>query len=73
MEEVGRIEPIINILESIIKKYDSKLIFDLNIKFVKICLAIYYANIRKLNYNKSLVEGVVKLDATNAFHKAKNN
>jgi len=39
---------------------------------MKVCLAIYYANIRKLNYSKSLIEGSVKLDEKNAFHKAKN-
>ncbi len=73
VEEVGSFESISNILETIITKHDSKIIFDLNVKFVKICLAIYYANIRKLNYSKSLVEGVIKLDGSNAFHKAKNN
>ena len=41
-------------------------------RFVKICLAVYYANLRKLNYSKSLVEGHIKLDYANAFYKAKN-
>lgn len=72
VEEVGSVEAICNILESIIRRFDSKIIFDLNVKFVKICLAIYYANIRKLNYSKSLVEGTVKLDYSNAFYKSKN-
>lgn len=46
---------------------------DLSIKFVKVCLAVFYANLRKLNYSKSLVEGTIKLNPTNAFYKAKNN
>jgi hypothetical protein len=46
--------------------------FELNLKFMKVCLAIYYANIRKLNYSKSLIEGSIKLDENNAFYKAKN-
>ncbi len=46
---------------------------DLSIKFVKVCLAVFYANLRKLNYSKSLVEGTIKLNSTNAFYKAKNN
>lgn len=72
VEELGSVEAICNILEIIIAKFESKIIFDLNVKFVKICLAIFYANIRKLNYSKSLVEGTVKLDYSNAFYKAKN-
>ena len=46
--------------------------FELNVKFIKVSLAIYYANIRKLNYSKSLIEGSVKLNYTNAFYKVKN-
>ena len=72
VEEVGSCEAICNIVEVLIRKFDSKIIFDLNVKFVKVCLAIYYANIRKLNYSKSLIEGTVKLDSANAFYKAKN-
>lgn len=72
VEEVGNPEAISNIIETLIRRFDSKIIFDLNVKFMKVCLAIYYANIRKLNYSKSLVEGTVKLDYSNAFYKAKN-
>jgi hypothetical protein len=46
---------------------------DLSIKFFKVCLAVFYANLRKLNYSKSLVEGTIKLNSTNAIYKAKNN
>ena len=46
--------------------------FDLHVKFTKVCLAVYYANLRKLNYSKSLVEGLIKIDQSNAFYKAKN-
>ena len=72
VEEVGSGEAISNILQILIRKFDSKIVFDLNVKFIKVCLAIYYANIRKLNYSKSLIEGTVKLDYSNAFYKAKN-
>lgn len=41
-------------------------------KLVKISLAVHYANLRKLNYAKSLIDGAVKLDKGNAFYKAKN-
>lgn len=40
----------------------SQFMFDLNMKMVKVALAVHYANIRKLNMSKSIVEGVVKLD-----------
>ena len=40
---------------------------------MKVCLAVFYANLRKLNYSKSLVEGTIKLNHSNAFYKAKNN
>ena len=39
---------------------------------IKVCLAVHFANIRKLNLSKSIVEGVIKLDETNAFTKRKN-
>lgn len=55
VEEVGSVDAITNIIETMIRKFDSKLMFELNIKFMKVCLAIYYANIRKLNYSKSLI------------------
>ena len=40
---------------------------------MKVCLAVYYANLRKLNYSKSLIDGGIKLDKSNVFYKAKNN
>jgi hypothetical protein len=49
------------------------MIFDLTVKFIKICLAVFYANLRKLNYSKSLIDGTIKLDRSNVFYKAKNN
>lgn len=73
MQEIGSLDSISNILDAIIRKFESKIIFDLTVKFVKVCLAVYYANLRKLNYSKSLVEGTVKLDKSNVFYKAKNN
>jgi len=39
---------------------------------VKVCLAVHYANLRKLNLSKSIVDGIVKLDESNAVVKAKN-
>ena len=72
IEEAGSVQTISSIIDSIVRQFDSKIVVDLSVKFVKVCLAIYYANIRKLNYSKSLVEGIVKLDPSNAFYKAKN-
>ena len=43
------------------------MISDLNLKMMKVALAIHYANIRKLNMSKSIIEGTIKLDETNAF------
>jgi hypothetical protein len=48
------------------------MISDLNLKMTKVALAIHYANIRKLNMSKSIIEGTIKLDETNAFAKRKN-
>ncbi len=39
---------------------------------IKVALAVHYANIRKLNMSKSIVDGVVKVDTSNAFAKRKN-
>lgn len=61
------------ILETIIRKFETKTIFELTVKFMKVCLAVYYANLRKLNYSKSLIDGGIKLDKSNVFYKAKNN
>lgn len=44
----------------------------MTVKFIKVCLSIHYANLRKLTYSKSLVEGSIKIDRGNAFFKAKN-
>ena len=52
---------------------NSQSINDLTIKMVKVALAVHYANIRKLNMSKSIVNGVVKVDALNAFTKRKNS
>ena len=72
VEEAGNPEIISNIIETLIRRFDSKIMFELNVKFIKVSLAIFYANIRKLNYYKSLIEGSVKLNYTNAFYKVKN-
>lgn len=39
---------------------------------MKISLAIYFANIRKLGISKSTTDGTVKIDQSNAFMKRKN-
>ena len=73
VEEVGGVESISSIIETIVRRFDTKIIFDLTVKFAKVCLAVYYANLRKLNYSKSLIDGTIKLDVSNIFYKAKNS
>lgn len=73
MEEVGKESYLSNIIEAIIRTFDTKIITDLSIKFSKVCLAVFYANLRKLNYSKSLIEGTIKLNSSNAFYKVKNS
>jgi hypothetical protein len=64
---------ITNIFKTISKKFnENKIVFDLLIKLIKICLAVHYANTRKLNFAKSLIGGTVKLDKNNVFFKVKN-
>lgn len=72
MEEVGYCYYIVSIIGIILKKFNSKIFYDLTVKFAKICLAVHHGNLRKLNGIKSLVEGTVKLHKRNAFYKAKN-
>ena len=72
VEEVGSVHSITAITEGIVRRFESRIVADITVKFCKICLAVYYANLRKLNYSKSLVEGHVQLHHSNAFYKAKN-
>lgn len=60
------------IVQVILRKFDSKPIFELAVKFIKVCLSVHYSNLRKLTYSKSLVDGAVKVDRANAFFKLKN-
>ncbi len=39
---------------------------------IKVCLAVHFANIRKLNMSKSIVQNIIKLDENNVFTKKKN-
>jgi hypothetical protein len=60
------------VVQSIIRRFDSKGIFDMTVRFIKVCLSVHYANLRKLAYSKSLVDGAVKIDKANVSFKAKN-
>ncbi len=43
------------IIYIILSNNHSQLIIDLSIKMIKVCLAVHFANIRKLNLSKSIV------------------
>lgn len=45
---------------------------EITVKLIKVGLAVHYANMRKLNMSKSIVEKVVKLDESNVLAKRKN-
>lgn len=72
VEEIGYCDFITTIIGTILKRFEDSIFFDLTVKFIKICLAVHHANLRKLNYSKSLIEGTIKIDKTNVFFKAKN-
>jgi hypothetical protein len=72
VEEIGYVDSVSGIVGRIIRKFDSKPIFDSEVKFVKVCLSVHYGNLRKLSYSKSLMDGAVKIDKSNANLKVKN-
>lgn len=73
VEEAGWVVSVSDVLGGILRRFGSVLVGELTLKFSKVCLAVYYANLRKLNYSKSLIEGTVKLDKSNAFYRVKNS
>ena len=72
VEEIGCVDSVSGIVERVIRKFDSKSIFESAVKFVKVCLSVHYANLRKLSYSKSLMDGAVKIDRSNVILKVKN-
>lgn len=72
VEEVGFVEYVSKIFQTVIRKFDSKAIFDACVKSIKVFLSVHYGNLRKLSYAKSLLDGGVKVDRTNVNLKIKN-
>lgn len=58
---------------SLLRRFSTEAIFsDMSVKLTKVCLAIHFANVKKLSQKRRSVTGTTKIDAEDASQKMKN-
>lgn len=73
VEEPAFVVVCTDILLTMIRKFSNEAILvDLTIKLIKVCLAIHFANVKRLSVKRRSVTGTTKIDSEDAVFKSKN-
>ena len=57
----------------LLRRFNSEAIFtDMSVKLTKVCLAIHFANVKKLSQKRRSVTGTAKIDPDDVSQKVKN-